>query len=152
MGKLSLNKGLAIAGFLLLLLCAYFREVLLLDINALIAAKGMVTNNNESLFNDFLIPELTKWKWIVSIFFTVTISLLTIFSLYNWFKDLDYTKFIISLYIVASGIIVLVSLIAFLMNSFNAVSPFLRRIFGVIHSPIPLFIFFLLYLAKKKDK
>jgi hypothetical protein len=152
MRKLRLNKGLAIAGFLLLLLCTYFREILLIDINALIAAKGMLTNNNESLFNDFLIPELTKWKWIVSIFFTVTISLLTIFSLYNWFKDLDYTNFMIKLYLIVASVVGFVSLIAFLMNSFNAVSPFLRRIFGVIHSPIPLFIFFLLYLAKTKDK
>ena len=150
MKALYLNKGIAIILFLLLLLCTYYREVLLVDINFLIEGNHL-EKNTESVFNDFSILELTKWKWIVSIFFTVSISLLTIFILHIWFKDIDYTKFIVKIYFFVAIVVFLVSLSAYLLNSFIHIYPYMRRVLGIIHSPIPFFVFFLLNLAKKKE-
>ena len=154
MKKLNLNKGFAIFGFIGLMIFVYFRENLLLEINAVLAQKE-VNTAYAFWFADFFIglpkEQLIKWKWIVSISFTFSIAVLTIFSLHNWFRDVMYTKRIVNLYLFLTVFLILMGLVSYLLNSFNDIYPFLRRVFGVIHSPIPFFMLFLLIYWKKKQ-
>ncbi|PCJ26001.1 MAG: hypothetical protein COA97_06745 [Flavobacteriales bacterium] len=152
MKKLNLNKIVSTLGFLLLLLFVFFRENLLLEINAILAQKDWNRAYN-FWFADFFMSlpkeDLIIWKSLVSISFTILIAFFTLFSLHYWFQDIRYTKFLIKLYLLVAGLIVLIAIVAYLTGNFNTIYPLLRRIFGVIHSPIPLFIFFLLKKVTK---
>ena len=154
MKSLNQNKIASILGFITLLLLVFFRENLLLEINALLEGK----ENDRSyafwffdFFKEFSDSKLTQWKWVISLSFTICIACLTIFSLHYWFKNIKYTKLILLLYLIIAGLIFIVSLIAYFIDNFNEVYPLLRRVLGMIHSPIPFFIFFLLFLGKKDN-
>lgn len=154
MKSLNQNKIISILGFIALLLLVFFRENLLLEINALLEGK----ENDRSytfwffdFFKDFSDNKLAQWKWLISLSFTFSIAALTILSLHYWFKNISFIKLVLALYLITACLITIVSLIAYSINSFNEIYPLLRRVFGIIHSPIPFFIFFLLYLSKKNN-
>jgi hypothetical protein len=151
----KLNNFLAIFGGFLLLILTFFRENLLLTINALI--KSEVYNRAYSYwFSEFFkkVPfeYLKIWKWGLTISFSILMTIITLASLYSWFKSKQHLKFLILLYFGVFIGLFLIGSISFLLNSFDTVYFVLRRVLGVVQSPIPFFGFFILfYSLKMKD-
>ena len=149
------NKKLAVVSFLFLLGLVFFRENLLLTINAKLAKKDYDRSYSywfTEFFQNLSVDDLNKWKWIVSLSFTIAIILLTIFTLHTWYGDKKKTTLVLKLFSLIIIIMGLIGLGGMLTVGFEEVYPLLRRVIGVFHSPIPLFIliFTLLYVRKRK--
>lgn len=148
MKKLHLNKGLTFLGLLFLLLLTYFRENFLLEINANLA---METYNRayfywlSNFFREMRPELLLQWKWGLTIFFSVIITLVTTLSLHLWFKSTSFLKIVILFYIILLAVVCTLALFGFLTSSFNNVYFVLRKILGVVQSPLPFFAFFVLF-------
>lgn len=149
-----MSKKFAVLGFVLLLAFVFLRENMLLVVNAKLANKS----NDWSYYywvSDFFWGlennKLYFLKWVVSISFTLAIALLTVFSLHVWFKNKNYLKFIINIYLVIFSIVLLIGVLGYLTVGFEVVYPILRRIFGIVHSPLPFIFLFLLFYKKDYD-
>lgn len=148
MSQLKLFKLFSALGASSLLFLTFFRENMLLAINALL---GHQTYNRayHYWFSDFFkalpFSELVKWKWGVTLFFTILMTIITIFSLYAWFNNKFVLKLLITVYGVAFILLLLIAGIGFLMNDFNDVYFILRLIIGIFQSPLPFFVFFVLF-------
>ena len=144
-------KITTIVGVVCILVLTFFRENFLLEINSLI---NNVTFHRASFywfysfFEGLDQPSLGRWKWGLTIFFSLVITFLTIGSLYTWFRSKELVQFISKLYFALFFFIVLLALLGFLFNSFTTVYPLLRKLLGIVQSPIPFFVFFLLFLNK----
>jgi hypothetical protein len=152
--KFPLNRGYTYFGFVLLILCTYFRENILLEINALLAFKAGDRSYSYwfvSFFKSLPIKQLVYWKWGVTLFFSFIMSIITILSLYNWFKDLSSFKILTLIYLSSFGLLVIISGVAVLFNSFESVYFLLRKVLGIVQSPLPFFCFFLLLYKKKTN-
>ena len=153
MKTINLNKVLTFIGLLLLLLFTYFRENFLLQINAFLAGK---THNRAYYYwlSDFFYnlsrADLTKWKWGLTFLFALLMSVVTIYSLHSWFKRMQFTRIISFFYIAAFSFVVLIAVIGFLSGSFNEIYFVLRKVLGIIQSPIPFFAFFALFTCLKE--
>jgi len=148
MRQLNLNKGVALLGLMLLLLLTYFRENFLLEINASLASKDFDRSNTYFLsdfFGNMSKDLLIKWKWGLTAVFSLLISLITILSLYCWFKSVKFFKLISLFYVTLFVIVCLLAFIGFLTSSFNEIYFVLRKIVGVVQSPLPFFAFFTLF-------
>ena len=151
-----LNKVFTVFGVLLLLLCTYFRENLLLEINALINGEE-ISRAYSYWFADYFMTvpksELTKWKWGVTIVFSLFMSVLTIISLHSWFKSILYSKLLVSLYLCLFMFVSILGGISYIFNFFDNIYFVLRLILGLVQSPLPFFVFFaLFYLLSKNVK
>ncbi|PCI99638.1 MAG: hypothetical protein COB15_04020 [Flavobacteriales bacterium] len=147
---LNRNKIVVILCFLLLLLSVYIKEILSLEINSLIAGGNKFSK--VGVLKELSTNELVKWKWLVSIFFTIVISILTLLSFHFWFKNITYTKMVAKLYLIVLCLVIFIGGAGFLTIGFSEVYPLLRRVFGIIHSPIPFFILFVLFYWKEKEE
>ena len=149
-----MSKKLAVLSFVILFVFAFFRENMLLVINANLAEKQYDWSYYSwfsDLFMDLEKDMLYMFKWIVSILSTLIISVLTVFSLHNWFQNKIYFKLLITIYLFVFGTILVISMLGYLTVGFSSIYPLLRRIFGLIHSPLPFFFFFLLFYKKEKE-
>jgi hypothetical protein len=149
------NKWTSIFSILLLLFCTYFRENLLLEINAYIKDLEYSRAYSfwfSSYFSDLSKAKLYQLKWITTIFFSVLMSLLTIFSLHSWFLNKQFTQLLIFIYTILAGVILIISIIAFIVGEFSDVYFVLRKALGIVQSPIPCFAFFALFYYTKKSK
>jgi hypothetical protein len=147
------GKTVCVLGFFLVLFLTYVRENIALEINASLNHESY-SRAYSYMFSDYFnsLPdkELRLWKWVVSISFTAIMSIVTIFSLHHWFSNKEFTRFIIIVYVIAFCVLTLIFMIGYLTNSFDNVHAILRRVTGVVHSPIPFFVFFTLFFFKKK--
>jgi hypothetical protein len=155
MKLLPLNKIVSIIGVVLLLVAVYFRENILLQINSLL--ENDIYNYSlgfsfSSYIKQLSKADLYKWKWIISLSFTFFIAIMTIFSLHFWFKNKTTTKLILKIYLLVFSLICFIGVGGYLFNQFNEVYPFLRRMIGVIHSPIPFILLFILIYSSNKSK
>ena len=154
MKKFNLLRVASLAGLILLFLLTFVRENLLLEINALL--KGLQYDRSYNyLFANFFktLPQdqLFQFKWGLTMGFSVVIPIITILALYGWFKSLQLSKLIVKLYGVIFIVVLLVAGIAYAFNSFDAIYLILRRILGVVQSPIPFFFFFVLFYKFNKE-
>lgn len=153
------NHNLSKAGtffcFLLLLLLTYFRENFLLEINASMALEEYNRSYSywlSDFFENMTHELLIKWKWGLTMFFSVVMTFVTILSLYCWYKSIYLLKIVGLFYLVFLLIVCVLSLVGFVTNSFNDLYIVLRKILGLVQSPIPFFVFFVLfYWIEKKD-
>jgi hypothetical protein len=147
-----LNKGFTILGFTAILLCTYFRENILLEINALIDLKGEDRSFSYWFINFFKsipVTQLNYWKWGVTFFFSALIPIITIISLHSWFQDEAYRKILVLVYIICFSFLILIGVVGILFNCFDLIYFLLRKVLGVVQSPFPFFCFFLLFYNKK---
>lgn len=155
MKTLKINRKFAILGLLILLLCTYFRENFLLAINANLASFEF--NRAYSYWcSDFFQKMdtclLIKWKWGITIFFSLIMSAITILSLFVWFKSKEALKIILFSYVIFFFLVCFLSIIGFFTNTFNDLYFVLRKILGIVQSPFPFFIFFILFYWSNKNK
>ena len=152
---ISSNKIVSILGVMLLLVAVYFRENILLQINALLANDTYnysLAFSFSNVIKELPVQELPKWKWIISLSFTFFIAIVTIFSLHTWFRNTTYTKLMLMIYLVVFGVIFLIGVGGHLFNQFDAIYPLLRRIIGIVHSPIPFIFLFILFYKQSTLK
>jgi hypothetical protein len=154
MSNWKLNKWLTVLGVFLLLFLTFFRENILLAINALIA-KEEYSKAYFYWFTEYFkgLPyeDLVVWKWIATIFFSVTMSIITVLALFSWFKSVRIVRFVGLIYLGTFFFLLLTGGLGFLLNKFDAVYFVLRKILGLVQSPIPFFSFFLLLSYSKKE-
>ena len=151
---LNLNKKFAFLGLLLLLLLTYFRENFLLEINASLASDVFHRSNSywlsdffKNMTNDFLV----RWKWGLTVFFSLLMSIVTLLSLYVWFKSISVLKIVGIFYFCLLFVLCLFAIIGYLTHSFNDIYFVLRKIVGVVQSPLPFFAFFTLFYWNFKN-
>lgn len=153
MKNLSYNKTVTFLGLILLLVLTYFRENFLLEINANLAMEEF-DRSYSYLMSDFfkkMSPEyLKKWKWGVTIVFTGLMTIVTVLSLYSWFKSFQLLRLLGWFYLVLFMIVILLAFIGFLTNSFDDIYFVLRKFLGVVQSPLPFFTFFALFYWSTK--
>ncbi len=155
MSLLKLDKNFAFFGLFLLLLFTYFRENFLLEINATLAAESYNRSYiywMSDFFRKMTHSELLRWKWGITIVFSVVMTFITVGSIHVWFRSANYLKTTITVYFLAFGLVSLIALIGYLTNFFEQVYPMLRKILGIVQSPLPFFTFFALFYSKNKNK
>jgi len=155
MRQLKLNKVVAFLGVFLLLLLTYFRQNFFLEINAILASEAFDRSNSywlSDFFNNIPFANLLKLKWGLTMVFSIVMTAVTILSLHFWFKSIHFFKVVGLFYLVLFVVICLLALIGFLTNSFNDIYFALRKLLGLVQSPLPFFTFFtLFYRVLKKD-
>lgn len=149
------RKVLAVLLMLLLLICTYLRENIAVEINALI--KGYTYNEAQFYFFDDFLSSFSQnsiilIKWGVTFIFSIVFLLLTTTIHYFLFKDKKSIKIIIYHYVILYVVIVLGFFISKLINVFDVIYPVLHNIIGYVFSPLPLFVFILLFLSDYKTK
>lgn len=147
--KKSIKKiGAVLLGFILLLL-TLLRENVFLEINAVLNQTGY----NKAYFylldpliSNLSIAQLVLLKWVLTIGFILLISSLTVLVVKWWFNQTNYTsttiKIILLLFIVSS----VITFVLWLLGLFNHYYVVLRKMVGFLSSPLPLFLFFVMYL------
>ncbi|MCL4856617.1 MAG: hypothetical protein KJZ55_04985, partial [Flavobacteriales bacterium] len=100
----------------------------------------------DPLISNLSIAQLVLLKWILTIGFILLISSLTVLVVKWWFNQTNYTsttiKIILLLFIVSS----VITFILWLLGLFNHYYVVLRKMVGFLSSPLPLFLFFVMYL------
>ena len=151
----SSNKVVSILLLTVMIFTVLIRENIFIEINAIIAGydynKAYFYFFNES-FAAMDIVQLTKLKWLLTSLFVFIVAISSIVIVKLWFKNKRYTKLIILSYI---GIAMLGGLIFLITYAFDVTNQYyflLRKLLGLAHSPIPLFIFFSLFYYLDKEE
>jgi len=140
-------------GVILLLLLTYFRENILLEINANLALEEYNRAYSywfADYFKGMSRDSLIKWKWTATIVFSFLMSAITICSLYIFFTSFNVLKRVLIIYLIIFIIGFLLAVIGYLTGSFNEVYFVLRKILGIVQSPLPFFAFFVLFYYEKR--
>lgn len=148
------NNWLTVLGTFSLLILTYFRENLLLTINAFIT--GSEYNRAYSYwFSDVFVglsmTSLIKLKWIITIVFSMAMSVITVYSLSVWFTSKYNFKLISYIYIISFIFILVLAFFGKVFGVFDLVYILLRRILGVIQTPLPFFTFFIVFYWMDKN-
>ena len=123
---------------LLLAILSYYREVLFVSINAVISGDQFFWAKTSQI--DFFLTKssatLVRYKYIMTVGFTVLFALFTIVGLRVSFKSpIPYSLAIIT-YGLCGIVAVVVLLYALATNSFESVYSFLRLIIEYLHNPL----------------
>lgn len=155
LNKRIIKKGLSIACLLLLLLLTFFRENLLLAINANIAGENYHRAFNywfSEFFRNQNLENLLFWKWMLTISFASIMSLVTILGLHFWFHIKKHTLLVVWIYFIYACLIGTISFIAYLFSGFNVIYPYIRMMLGAVLSPVPFFSFFAIFYFFQHQK
>ena len=123
---------------LVLALLSYSREVLFLSINDVIAGNDVFYANTTQV--DFFMGKspatLLKYKYVMTVGFTLLFALVTSLGLRSSFKA--KVPFLLALltYGLCSVVAAVVLLYSFFTNSFESVYSFLRLIIEYLHNPL----------------
>lgn len=154
--KISLlNKGLSALLLIIMILAVFVRENIFLEVNAIL--NGYEYNKAYFYFFDESLSQLTSsqlilLKWLLSFLFIVFVASCTFAIIKLWFNNMSYNRLVLYAY----GALIVIALLCYgilhLFNVYNDYYFILRKILGLAHSPIPLFIFFaLFYFLDKKE-
>lgn len=153
----SMHKVVSILFLLLIIVLVFLRENLFLEINAIL--DGYAYNKAYFYFlNEELASmdkgDLINLKWILTLVFIALISGLTVGIIKLWFARKEFTRWVLYAF---STLIVLIGVIFLIIKFFGVFDDYyfiLRKMIGFLNSPIPLFLFFVLfyYIEEKKAK
>lgn len=145
--------------FLLILgILSYFREVLFVSINAVIVGDNFFWAKTTQI--DFFLNKdsatLVKYKYLMTIGFTLLFALFSTVGLRVSFKDKVPFHFALLSYSLCFLVAAVVLLYSFVTNSFESVYSFLRLIIEYLHNPLIYLILSASYLGYsysiKKEK
>lgn len=147
--NLNKNKQLSIFLVICILGLTFIRENLFLEINAILS-NALVNRANFYLFFEYFstIPHSTleTLKWILTISFILVIDGFSLLVVHLWFYNENYNKlFRLFFLIIIVGLMISV-VITMLLREFSNYYFIFRKVIGFLQSPLPLFIFFSLYL------
>ena len=155
MKNLTQHKILIIIGTVLLLALTYFRENFLLEINAVIAGENYNRAYSywlSDFFRNKKIEDLNFWKWGVTIVFSIVMSFITIFFIFNYFKSKVVLLLMTRVYIVVFSFVIILAVFGVLFGVFDLVYIVLRKILGVVQTPLPFFVLFSLFYFLNTQK
>lgn len=138
----------------LLFFLSYVREVLFLQINALISD----STNNYSNVNphEFLklykSQELINLKWILTGLFSIVFFGLTYLLIFLSFNNKIFTRLFFYFSIFVSLFSIVITFIFTAAHAFKTIYPLLRKIIGFIHSPALFIIFFIIFYSLKSTQ
>lgn len=142
------HKIIAVITGVVILVLTFLRENVFVEINAIM--DGHSYNNAYFYFFDESISklstsELTNLKWVLTIIFILAIFGLTLMIIWLWFKNRNYSKVTLLIYLSAFGIIAIITLFLKAFGYFDDYYFVVRKMIGFIQSPLPLFLFFSMY-------
>lgn len=148
------KKKVAIVFGLLIMALTLFRENLFLEINAIINGEN-INKANFYLFYDSLVTyssnQLIQLKYIFTVLFITLFITSTFLTIHFWFSSKSFNKITLA---VLGGFVVLLFFsfgIAKLVGSFYDVYFVFRKAIGFLQSPLPLFVFFSLFIYLNKE-
>lgn len=149
------KKIISFSVFLLILLLTLIRENIFLEINAIIAEQGY--NNAyfywfEEVFASMQVSQLLTLKWVLTVSFILSTTLLTLWFIKLWFSNKDYIKLALIVYASLFLLIVVKAVFFTYFVGENSFYPLLRKMVGLLSSPIPLFIFYALFYYWENKK
>lgn len=147
--SLNKNKQFSIFFVICILGLTFIRENLFLEINAILS-NAQINRANFYLFFDCFAtiphPKLELLKWVLTFFFILAIDGLSLLVVHLWFYNKNYNKlFRLVFLIILAGLMISVA-ITMLLGKFLNYYFIFRKVIGFLQSPLPLFIFFSLYL------
>ena len=123
---------------LLLAILSYYREVLFVSINAVIADKQFFWAKTTQI--DFFLNKssstLVRYKYIMTIGFTLLFALFTIVGLRVSFKERIPFLLALLTYGLCGFVATVVLIYSLVTNSFESVYSFLRLIIEYLHNPL----------------
>lgn len=138
-------KTIAVISILLVIGLTFLRENVFVEINAIIAGHDY----NKAYFHVFdetisslSLKEIQQLKWGLTIIFILIISMLTVISIYFWFKVKNYTVLTLKAYAVVLSGVVLLTLILWFLGAFTSYYFVVRKMIGFLQTPLPLFLLF----------
>lgn len=154
--KISLlNKGLSALLLIVMILAVFVRENIFLEVNAIL--NGYEYNKAYFYFFDESLSKLStiqliQLKWLLSFLFMAFVATCTFSIIKLWFKNVRYNRLVLFVYSALVSAALVCFVILKLFNIYNDYYFILRKILGLAHSPIPLFLFFaLFYFLDKKE-
>ncbi|MDA9783039.1 hypothetical protein N9B55_01360 [Vicingaceae bacterium] len=123
---------------ILLALLSYYREVLFVSINAVIAGEQFFWAKTTQIdfFHNKSAATLVQYKYIMTVGFTLLFGLFTVIGLRVSFKERTPFLLVLLVYALCGFVAFVVLLYSFLTNSFNSVYSFLRLIIEYVHNPL----------------
>ena len=107
-------------------------------------------------FSNFIseieLDQLVYWKWAITLVFSVIIIIFTLSAQYLWFKSMENIKLMIKFYLLLLFIACLLSLSILFIDDYSNIYSLLRKIIGLIQSPLPCFLFFAFFYWDVKNK
>ena len=127
---------------MLLFISSYYREVLFRSINAIIDGDAFFYAKTMELplFQDWTVSELVRFKYVLTIGFSVVFMLFSLVGLKTTFKARTPLYIAIAIYLILILLSIVIGIVGFSFINFETVYPYLRKIIGFIHSPL-LFLF-----------
>jgi len=151
--KIDLKKTIAFLLIAATLLLAFIRENVFLEINAILDGHEFNIAYfyffNESL-TQLSMSQLIGLKWILTASFIMAVAICTLFTIWFWFNSKKYIKILMCFYAALLGLIVVLYFSFWMLNIYNEGYYILRKLIGLAHSPIPLFLSFALFLYMDK--
>ena len=151
------NKIFVVFFIIFLMYISYIRDFVFKNINALLSHKLYQSQTNYSdEFFSFLFelnyPAIYFIKWILLFIFSVLFFISSLFILRNRFfsEKRLVTKYLILTYVVLGGISALTVAMYYIPQISEASYLVSRRVLGILHSPIPVMILFLIFYIQEK--
>ena len=137
-----MNKIKWLLFFVLLSILSYFRELIFLSINDLIADnqihyKGHI---NVDFLSSYSKSSLIKLKYILTILFTLIFSLITVWGLKLSFNETKPSLIALFLYLLIFTLAFVFLSIGFFTDKFKTFYPLLRTFIDYLHNPIIYFL------------
>lgn len=150
--SLNRNRQVSIIIIICILGLTFIRENLFLEINAILS-NAEVNRANFYLFFEYFstIPHSTleTLKWVLTIFFILVIDGFSLLVVHLWFNDKSYNKIFLIFFLILLSVLIMAVVFAKLLGVFSTYYFIFRKVIGFLQSPLPLFIFFSIYLYLK---
>jgi len=140
----------------LIIVITILRENIFVALNAII--EGRTYNQAsfhffDNFFKQFHDNFLMNLKWILTGLFSCVVSFLSVLAVNLWFKARAFNLIFIKMYLFAFFLVSIIGIVAVITDVYQKYYFVLRKTLGVIQSPIPFFLMFVLfYFLTKKDK
>jgi hypothetical protein len=124
---------------LLLFVSSYYREVLFRSINAIMGGEDFFYAKTTTLpfLMDWSYAELNRLKYLLTVGFSAWFILLSLVGLRKGFDSNLAYWLLMGGYILIAVIAGIAMVIGFAFLDFQTVYPFLRKLIGIIHNPLP---------------
>ena len=154
MSKIIRRKPLFFLIVSLILVLTLLRENIFLELNSIILGE----NYNKAyfyvfdgLFKGFSVPVLKILKWALTGFFVFLITFLSVLGVDIYYGNRIFTIIFVKVYLFVFLFVIAIGVVGFTLNSYEDYYPVLRKLIGLIQSPIPFFMMFVVYHYLGKD-
>lgn len=136
---------------MVLFVSSYYREILFRSLNALIAGKTNFYSKTIALpvLEDWSIDALNQLKYLLTILFSLWFILISLFGIKYSFSN-RIALHALYIYYSILGVILIFFVVLIAPLNFSTMYPWIRKIVGLIHTPIPFILVSIGYYSYKK--